>query len=503
MAAIEKDLKILYRKELQEHTAYTGVFASLFVIIIYVFFLWLDRIIFPEICDQLLPLRLLPLLLSILYMLSYFLYFKKHPRLGYVCFAVLLVALQISVNSMVFISFTVDLDATRGLGVIGSLTPLFIGTYLAADGLRRYLWLILSVPHMILLLSLVFILKASPQDISYFANPATMLVLAIIMGFLENKLRFREFRTRKLVETQREQLLEGEKTLKALLEESTKINQELLNTKDKLVQSEKLAAIGQLAAGVAHEINNPLAFATSNLDVLQQYLNAYQKLLTEQKTLERDIGKGKNITLEIYRDRLQTVLDKNQFNLIEEDTEILLKETMTGLMRIANITKELTTYARTSGSKPSFYDVREIIETVLKIIPKKLSEKIKIETHYKDIPQIMCDEQALGQVFTNLIMNAIQAMDKKEGMIEIHVHTDNDNVVIEIKDNGQGIAEKHIHHIFDPFYTTKPVGQGTGLGLSISYNIIQQHKGSIEVRSTVNKGTCFSVILPQIKSQNL
>ncbi len=267
-------------------------------------------------------------------------------------------------------------------------------------------------------------------------------------------------------------------------------NDQIAATQSQLVQSEKMASIGQLAAGVAHEVNNPIGFVRSNLNTLAEYVRSYQQLLdmhlkyrmqeTDRETL------GKEITA------LEKELD---ISFINEDIDELIKDSIEGTTRIRDIVQGLKNFSRENEAGKSLCDLNECIASTLKIVNNELKYKCKIETEILEVPPVRANQGQISQVLMNLLINAGHAVDT-DGQIKISTQPEDDGVCIIIEDNGKGIKESDISKLFDPFFTTKPVGEGTGLGLSISFGIIQDHGGTIDVTSEVGVGTVFTVHLP-------
>lgn len=262
-----------------------------------------------------------------------------------------------------------------------------------------------------------------------------------------------------------------------------------------LIQSEKMASIGQLAAGVAHEINNPLGFIINNMEVLQQYVDYYTKIMHMMENLqkgveEENMEKARSIVKEFTQFGQEIDL-----NYIINDTGTLLQHTQRGLERVHKIVVDLRTFAREGSDTMEATKVETIIDSILDIVQNELKYKAELKKNYGDTPLIQCSPQRLGQVFINFLVNSAQAIENK-GIIEIKTYTQNGYVCVDVSDTGRGISADDLKKIFDPFFTTKPVGQGTGLGLSVSYEIIMKHKGEIKVRSEVGRGTTFTVMLP-------
>lgn len=251
----------------------------------------------------------------------------------------------------------------------------------------------------------------------------------------------------------------------------------------RLVQSEKLASLGELAAGVAHEINNPVGYVSSNLTSLQKYLTVYEKILDAP---------------EANTDELLAVKKKYNYDFIREDLQNLVKETQEGVGRVKAIIQDLKDYARTNAATHYVEaDLHVGLKSTLNIAKAQLKDKADVRLALGNLPMVECAPAQIDQVLLNLIVNAAQAMPAgQRGMIDISTDVKDNLVWIEVKDNGPGIPEAILNKIFDPFFTTKDPGMGTGLGLSVSLNIIQQHGGTLTVQSTVSVGTTFTITLP-------
>ncbi len=263
--------------------------------------------------------------------------------------------------------------------------------------------------------------------------------------------------------------------------------EELKEAHVQLVQSEKMASLGQLVAGIAHEIKNPLNFIYGNTDFLKQYVE-------ELKTILHMFEKHANLTPTGAR-AIEDVKQEKGFEFIMEDLGELIKNFEEGARRIHEIIGDLRAFSRMDSDELRPIDIHEPIELALNLVRHEYRDRIDIHKQYEELPSVPCHSGKISQVFMNLLTNACQAI-LGQGDIWIRTLRRNGHAVIEVKDNGVGISTRHLNRIFEPFFTTKGVGLGTGLGLSISYGIIQQHKGTIEVESEVNGGTCFTIQLP-------
>lgn len=267
-------------------------------------------------------------------------------------------------------------------------------------------------------------------------------------------------------------------------------NQKLAETQAKLVQSEKLASIGQLAAGIAHEINNPIGFVRSNLNTLSDYVQTYQKLNKLYKKRESHEGDENNLSVEI-----QNLEKKEDIEYINEDVTELISDAIEGTTRIRDIVQGLQDFSNTNEDGRSSCDINECITSVLKSVINELENKASIETNLSAVPLVSVNQDEINQVLVNILINAGHAIDNS-GKITICTIARDGHIEISISDNGSGIREEDIGKLFDPFFTTKPVGQGTGLGLSISFGIINDHNGEISVESELGVGTTFTIRLP-------
>jgi two-component system NtrC family sensor kinase len=266
---------------------------------------------------------------------------------------------------------------------------------------------------------------------------------------------------------------------------------ELKETQNQLVQSEKLASIGQLAAGVAHEINNPIGFVSSNFGTLENYLRDLFAITDAYAAAEAGTA---NAPCPQF-DRVRELKREMDYDYLRGDIFQLMTESKDGLERVARIVRDLKDFSRVGEAAWQAVDLHAGIDSTLNIVANELKYKCAVIKNYGQLPPVWCVPSQINQVFMNLLVNAGHAIPDK-GEITITTGCQGDAVFIAIADTGTGIAPENLGRIFDPFFTTKPVGSGTGLGLSLAYGIIKSHHGRIEVQSDLGKGTTFTVWLP-------
>lgn len=273
--------------------------------------------------------------------------------------------------------------------------------------------------------------------------------------------------------------------------ELSEVNAKLSKAQEHLVQSEKLASIGQLAAGVAHEINNPIGYIFSNFGSLESYLQSLFEMLA---AYEREEG---SVTLPAAVERLNALKADIDLNFLKEDIPILMRESKEGIVRVRKIVQDLKDFSHVdAGQDWMWVNLIQGIDSTLNVVNNEVKYKADVVRDYGDMPDVECLPSQINQIVMNLVVNAAHAIGSERGTITIRTGTAGADVWFEVADNGSGIPKDILSRIFDPFFTTKPVGQGTGLGLSLSYGIVQKHNGRLEVTSEVGKGTCFRVTLP-------
>lgn len=269
------------------------------------------------------------------------------------------------------------------------------------------------------------------------------------------------------------------------------LNDKLSMAQEHLVQSEKLASIGQLAAGVAHEINNPIGYIFSNFGMLEKYLTSLFEMLTLYEQAEHACSNP-----EIFS-QLQHKREELEVDFLKQDIPDLMKESKEGIVRVRKIVQDLKDFSHVE-SKPEwqFSNLNQGIDSTLNVVNNEVKYRADIIKQYGDIPEVQCMLPEINQVVMNLVVNAAHAMGTERGKIYVRTGCDSETAWLEVQDTGSGIPKDVIPRIFDPFYTTKPVGKGTGLGLSLSYGIVQKHHGRIEVQTEQGRGTTFRVTLP-------
>lgn len=267
---------------------------------------------------------------------------------------------------------------------------------------------------------------------------------------------------------------------------------ELSNTRAQSLQQEKMASIGQLAAGVAHEINNPVGFISSNLATLTKYIARFETFFSDVK------GKLENQSSVQLYDELMMSYEANKIRSIMADLPKLAAECLDGTDRVTRIVNDLKSFSRTDDETMDHVDINACIDSTLNIVWNEIKYCANLVKDYGELPRLYANGHKLGQVFMNLIMNAAHAIED-QGEITIRTRYDDKNVVVAIGDNGCGMSREVQEKIFEPFYTTKEVGKGTGLGMSVVYEILQKHNATIDLASTVGQGTCFTLSFPSVK----
>jgi PAS domain S-box-containing protein len=267
------------------------------------------------------------------------------------------------------------------------------------------------------------------------------------------------------------------------------MNDQLHDAQNQLLQSEKMASVGQLAAGVAHEINNPAGYVNSNLGTLKIYVDNLLRLLKKYEEFEALLPVTE--TEEIKR-----IKDEIEFVYLKGDVPDLISESLEGIGRLTGIVQDLKDFSRVDELEWQWADIHKGIDSTLNIANNELKYRTTVVKHYGELPAVECIASQINQVVMNILVNAAQAIEEK-GTITIETGMDGEKWAwIKISDTGKGIPKEELRRVFDPFFTTKPVGKGTGLGLSLCYSIVEAHAGRIEVDSEVGRGTTFTILLP-------
>lgn len=282
----------------------------------------------------------------------------------------------------------------------------------------------------------------------------------------------------------------AETGLKQNLEQQRILNQKLEEAQSHLLQSEKMASLGQLAAGVAHELNNPIGFVYSNMGTLKNYLNDIFAINAAYEKTENALAGGSHELDHVHR-----LKQEKDYDYIKQDIFQLMDQSKDGLERMGKIVQDLKDFSHVGDEGWKWVDLHKGIDSTLNIAWHELKYKCQVNKEYGTLPEVFCIASQINQVFLNLLSNAGQAIDTK-GDITVRTGVEGDGVWVEVADTGKGISPKNINRIFEPFFTTKPVGVGTGLGLSLSYGIMQKHHGRIEVQSEEGKGTTMRIWLP-------
>lgn len=310
----------------------------------------------------------------------------------------------------------------------------------------------------------------------YLIKPCDLFVLELtVERALEHRTLLLNARQYKLdLENRNVELASGKSKLERLQEQ--------------IIHSEKMASLGQLAAGIAHELNNPVGFIYGNLDVLNQTVDGLTKLLDyyDNNELPENIASGAT-----------TIKKQVDYETSRADLNSIIKDCRDGAQRIRDIVQNLRIFSRLDEAEFAKTDVHEGIDSTVRLLSRYYSSgNVTLIRNYGELPPIDAFSGQLNQVWMNLLVNAAQAVGAKNGEVRIISTVLEESVVITIEDTGCGIPKEHLSRIFDPFYTTKPVGEGTGLGLSISFGIVERHGGTIRVETRIGEGTTFTVTLP-------
>lgn len=329
-------------------------------------------------------------------------------------------------------------------------------------------------------------LDAGAND--FLAMPIDQTELVIRIKNLLKLQAFEEIRLKNRI------LVENKKVLEQKNMELEKAYSDLKAAQSQILQQEKMASIGQLAAGIAHEINNPVGFIMSNLGSLQKFAGKLTDFIKIQSDAIENIAARKE-EIETVISRVKEKKRSMKIDYIIDDLTKLINESLDGATRMKQIVQDLKAFSRTDEKEQKPADINAGLESTINIVWNELKYKAVVKKEYGDIPRTKCNLGQLNQVFMNILVNAAQAIDK-QGEITVRTWQEGGNINVSISDTGAGIPPEHLNRIFEPFFTTKEVGKGTGLGMSIAYDIVKKHKGEIIVESDIGKGTTFTIKIP-------
>ena len=324
-----------------------------------------------------------------------------------------------------------------------------------------------------------------------FLEPFLATCCSVILSWRSEQQRRR---AEEMLRHREEELRKHRDHLEELVQTRT---EKLLRTTQELEKQQKFASMGQLAAGIAHEINNPLGYVMSNLSTLTEYVSAFSRMLQRYREFEAFVAPSLEGAAAEELARLRTFWEREELTITLAEVKEVLNESLEGTQRVKDIIQELKKIARDDDvGPPKLVDVNKELADTLKMMRwKDLESRCEVRTEYGQVPAILGYPTQISQVFTNLLNNAVQALDQR-GEICISTQREDDMVVVRISDTGHGMSPEVQAKLFTPFFTTKAPGKGTGLGLSISYNIIARHRGRIEVQSQLGQGTTFVLRLP-------
>ncbi|MBX2882728.1 MAG: hypothetical protein KTR32_22450 [Granulosicoccus sp.] len=302
----------------------------------------------------------------------------------------------------------------------------------------------------------------------------------------------RRIKAEELLESKSRELYTSFESLQRSHWDLTDAIQEIQSQQHQLVQSEKMASLGIMSAGVAHEINNPIAFVHSNVNSLDEALKQFKRyndLVKDVISAESDDDKAAKIEV------LQSFSADQDLDYLFQDCTDLIQDTVEGIERVKGIVVDLQSFARVDSGEKERVDIPECIRNTLRLAHNQIKDSAEVFLEFDDVPEIPGFPGKLNQVFLNLIVNAGHAIGADGGSITIRIKDLPASISVAVTDTGCGLDQTTIDRIFTPFFTTKPVGKGTGLGLSISHGIVKEHQGKITVQSELNVGTTFTVLL--------
>jgi len=329
------------------------------------------------------------------------------------------------------------------------------------------------------------------QDVIEFLEPFLATCCSVILGWRSEQQRRR---AEEMLRHREEELRKHRDHLEELVQTRT---EKLLRTTQELEKQQKFASMGQLAAGIAHEINNPLGYVMSNLSMLTEYVSAFSRMLQRYREFESFVAPSLQGQAAEELTRLRAFWEREELTSTLAEVKEVLNESLEGTQRVKDIIQELKKIARDDeAGPPKLVDVNKELADTLKMMRwNDLQTRCEVRTEFGEVPSVLGYPTQINQVFTNLLNNAAQAIDE-HGRIHIITQREGDMVVVRISDTGHGMSQEVLAKLFTPFFTTKAPGKGTGLGLSISYNIIARHRGRIEVQSQPGQGTTFILRLP-------
>lgn len=292
------------------------------------------------------------------------------------------------------------------------------------------------------------------------------------------------------METEIEERKSAQAALEHEREEQRILIKKLEEAHNQLLQSEKLASIGQLAAGVAHEINNPIGFVNSNLGTLKTYIGDLLQLIDAYEGAQHLLAADP-----VLQRRVEYARERADLGFLREDIGKLIAESIEGTARVSRIVQDLRDFSRIDSADWQLADLHAGLESTLNVVWNEIKYKAEVIREFGTLPPVECRLSQLNQVFMNMLVNAVQSIPER-GTITLRSGCQGDMVWVSIADTGNGIPAELMNRIFDPFFTTKPVGKGTGLGLSVSYGIVDKHGGHIDVSSVPGQGTVFTIWLP-------
>jgi signal transduction histidine kinase len=333
-------------------------------------------------------------------------------------------------------------------------------------------------------------------EVIEFLQPFVATCCSILVGWRSERQRRDAVA---LLHQREEELRRHRSQLEELVQSRTEklrfTTQALEERQAQLIQAERMASLGQLVAGIAHEINNPLGYMTSNLATLTQYLTVFTGLLNDYRDFAAAVGPGLQGPAAELLARIQSLQEQEDLDYLLSDVKELLNDSREGAQRVADMVQSLKAYVRDDSGQPELVDVNKELATTLKVVWNQLKYKCEVKSDYGQIPPILGQPAQLNQVFTHLLLNAAQAIEQR-GVIHVSTRHEGNEVLVSISDTGHGMTPEVIARLFTPFFTTRPPGRGVGLGLSITQGIVSRHQGHIEVRSQPGEGSTFTLHFP-------